>query len=88
MQASLAQHFALGQGSYAKLLGVNVYGQLACIGFCALGFAIDQWVVPNLIPALARPRVAPQPYVEDPKTGARVARVVGGGAAPQLSTGV
>ena len=78
----------LGSGGYKDLLGVNVYGQLACIGFCALGFAIDQWVVPNLIPALARPRVAPQPYVEDPKTGARVARVVGGGAAPQLSTGV
>ena len=46
----------LGSGGYKDLLGVNVYGQLACIGFCALGFAIDQWVVPNLIPALARPR--------------------------------
>ena len=46
----------LGSGGYKDLLGVNVYGQLACIGF-ALGFAIDQWVVPNLIPALAPPRV-------------------------------
>ena len=73
----------LGSGGYKDLLGVNVYGQLACIGFCALGFAIDQWVVP-LFPALARSRCsdAAACTVGGPKKpGARFARVVGGARA-------
>ena len=69
---------SVGSGKYAGLLGTNIYGQLVCLGACALGLVIDQFVTPNIIPALAGQRVVAQPTVEHPKTGALVPRGGGG----------
>ena len=72
---------ALGDGSYAKLFGVNVWGHLSCAGACAVGFAIDQWVLPLLgVAALTHPRTRRQPDVEHHLTGESVPRGGGGGA--------
>lgn len=61
---------ALGDGSYAKLLGVNVYGLLTCVGACALGFFLDQCVLSRT--PLARPRTEREPDVEHYLTGESV----------------
>jgi SSS family solute:Na+ symporter len=80
VQASLAQHFALGQGSYAKLLGVNVYGLLCCCAACLLGFAIDQTL-------LRRPRTVREPDVEHHLTGESVPVRAPARAATELAAG-
>ena len=71
----LEADMALGDGSYAKLFGVNVWGHLSCAGACAVGFAIDQWVLPRLgVAALTHPRTRRQPDVEHYLTGESVPR--------------
>ena len=64
----------IGVGAYNKLLGVNVYGTLVCFGACAVGFAVDQLLLPKLTPEGWLRRIDPEPYREDPKTGAAVPR--------------
>lgn len=72
---SILADMALGDGSYAKLFGVNVWGHLSCAGACAVGFAIDQWVLPRLgVAALTHPRTRRQPDVEHYLTGESVPR--------------
>jgi Na+/proline symporter len=74
----------IGVGGYARLLGVNVYGTLVCFGACAVGFAVDQLVLPCVLPAGWLAPVDPEPCREDAKTGEMVARAgwAAAGAAP------
>ena len=81
-----------GEGSYAKLLGVNVYGLLTCTAACALGFALDQIVVARTPFATARTVREPdtEHYLTGESVPCRAAAAVelegGPGAAATLST--
>jgi len=79
-KADVTYEMLLGEGAYARLLGVNVYGLLCCIGACLLGLAIDQLLLRRVLPRTER-----EPAVEHWISGATVAR---GGAreeAPNFS---